>query len=139
MKKVISITLTFIILTALIHFSVATHYCGGTIAATKVSLSGKLANCGMENDEKDIPESGTKISSHCCDNIVVFCGINGNYFPSYTSVPETYRQYIHDFSIPENLNFNSVTCLKSIVTSESPPGDFAPDSVDLSTIRIYRI
>jgi hypothetical protein len=139
MKKVISIALTFIILTALIHFSVATHYCGGTIAATKVSLSGKLANCGMENDEKDLPVTGTFITTHCCDNIVVYCVINGNYFPSFTFVPESYQQYIHDFSIPENMKLNSVACLKSIYTSESPPGDFAPNSVDLSTIRIYRI
>ena len=65
MKKFISISLTFLLLAALFHFSIATHYCGGTIAATKISLSGKLASCGMENDVENSPQSGTYFLSHC--------------------------------------------------------------------------
>jgi hypothetical protein len=88
MKKVISISLTFLVLTAMLHLSVATHYCGGKIAASKISLSGKLASCGMEDDEKDLPQTDSHFASHCCDNVLVFYGINSIYFPSFSSVPE---------------------------------------------------
>jgi len=43
------------VLTAILHLSVATHYCGGKIVASQISLSGKLASCGMEDDKSDSP------------------------------------------------------------------------------------
>jgi hypothetical protein len=139
MKKIISISLSLLILTAVLHFSVATHYCGGTIAATRVSLSGKLATCGMESDNKDVPLTGTFYTSHCCDNVVVFCGIYNNYFPSFSFVPESYQNLFQVFSIPAGLTFKSIASLNTFYTSVSPPGESIANSVDLSDICIFRI
>jgi hypothetical protein len=139
MKKVISISLTFLILAAMLHFSVATHYCGGTVAATKVSLSGKLASCGMEGDEKDLSLTGSHFASHCCENVLVFCGINSNYFPSFTYVPESYRHQFQVLNISAGLALPSLACNKSINTSVSPPDAFPSSSVNLSDICIFRI
>src|SRR5665647_2340334 len=76
MKKGISILLVVLMLAAMLHLSVAIHYCDGKVAASTVSLSGKLAICGMECSEKGLPLPGTNFTKHCCDNIVTFCGID---------------------------------------------------------------
>jgi hypothetical protein len=139
MKKVISISLTLLMLIALLHFSVATHYCMGKIAASKISLSGELATCGMENDENQQTETDIHFTSHCCDNVLVFCGVHGNYFPSFSFVHESFNNNYQIFSIPVNLTIFSFTYFKSIDTSISPPGGLALSNVDLSAICVLRI
>jgi hypothetical protein len=139
MKKVISISLTCLMLLALLHFSVATHYCMGNIAASKISLSGQLATCGMENDENVEPQTGSYYHSLCCENVLVFCGINSNYFPSFTFVPESFNNDFQVLSMPVSLTFNSISSFKLINTTANPPGDAKVKNVDLSAICVYRI
>jgi hypothetical protein len=139
MKKIISISLTFLLLTALFHFSIATHYCGGTIAATKISLSGKLASCGMTNDEDNTPLSGTYFVSHCCENHLTFCSVTSNYQPTFSYVPEVYRDHIKILSIPEGSTLQSAVLASPICTNVSPPGELVSTNVDLSDICVYRL
>jgi hypothetical protein len=139
MKKIVPILLSLVMLAAVMHFSVATHYCGGKIAETKVSLTGKLASCGMEDDDNDLPLTGTHYTTHCCDNILVFFGINSNYFPSFASVTESYQPLQQTFSIPADLTLLSLTSVNSIYTSVSPPDALVSTSVDLSDICVFRI
>jgi hypothetical protein len=81
MRKLISIPLAVLILFSGLTVNIATHYCGGNAVATKVSLSGELATCGMEQGapEKSSQES---IASHCCDNDVSSFSFNNKYLPS---------------------------------------------------------
>jgi hypothetical protein len=139
MKKGISISLVFLMLAAMFHFSVATHYCNGKVAASTVSLSGKLATCGMECSEKGLPLSGTNFTKHCCNDIVTFCGIDSNYTPSFSFVPEYYQYNFQHFSIPIGSPVYSMAVLKSLYTNVSPPGVLMSTSVDLSDICIFRI
>jgi hypothetical protein len=139
MKKIISIFLTFLMLGALFHFSIATHYCGGTIAATKISLSGKLASCGMESDENTTPLPGSNYVSHCCENSLTFCGVGNNYSPTFSYIPEVYRDQIRIICIPVHITLNSPTLIKPISTNASPPGILSSNTVDLSDICVYRI
>ena len=139
MKKAVSISLTLLMLIAVLHFSIATHYCGGYVAASKISLSGKLATCGMEDGDFDMPQTGTSYHTHCCDNVLTYFGINNNYFPSFTFIPESYNNDFQVFSIPISLAINSISSFKIINTIVNPPGDSDIKSVDLSAICIYRI
>lgn len=139
MKKAISISLIFLVMAAMLHLSVATHYCSGQIAASKVSLSGKLASCGMEDFEKDLPLTGTHFASHCCDNVLVFYGINSIYFPSFSFVSESYHHNSQVYNLPVALTYNSLAFIKSICTNESPPDPPVSNNVDLSDICIFRI
>jgi hypothetical protein len=136
-KKVLSISTVVLILTAILNISVATHYCGGMIASSKVSLSGQLATCGMENDNQ-LPVSGFVFSSHCCENVVRHYFVTGNYFPSFTSIPESFQQHLQTLEIPEFLFRNIFTSLIN-PTSESPPVLANNSKVDLSDICIFRI
>lgn len=137
-KKVLSITTIILILTAMLHFSVAIHYCGGMIASSKVSLSGQLATCGMEQHSMKLPASGLTFTSHCCENVIRYYGICGNYFPSFTFIPESFQQHSQTFEIPDNLYRNTFASIE-ISTSESPPENVNCSFVDLSDICTYRI
>ena len=139
MKKVFSISLSILLLTALLHISVAVHYCGGNIVDSRVSLSGKLASCGMENEGKELTLPGTYMISHCCDNIVTFCGTDSNYTPSFSFIPETYQYNFQVFAIPLAITYNSPADLIPSYTDVSSPGVFRSTSVDLSDICVFRI
>ena len=139
MKKVLSITLSLLMLTAMLHLSVATHYCGGKLASSKVSLTGILANCGMEGSEEELPFPGNNLKSHCCDDIVTILGINNNYTPSVIYISDVYQTNLQVFFVPDKSSLLSAAILKSIYTNVSPPGVLMSTSVDLSDICIFRI
>ena len=139
MKKVFSISLVLLMIAAMLHFSVAIHYCGGKDVASKVSLTGELANCGMEDSENELPLPGTNFANHCCDDVVTFCGIDSNYTPSFSVVPDSYQYNFQVFSIPTGSSVYSIAVLKSLYTNVSPPGALMSTSVDLSDICVFRI
>jgi len=139
MKKAVSISLSILMLTAILHFSVATHFCGGKIAASVISFTGKQASCGMKADERDNLPAGISLRTHCCDNVLVVYGITANYFPSFSYVPESYQDHFQALSLPASYVVQSLTVFKSIYTSVSPPDAFLSTNVDLSNICVFRI
>lgn len=139
MKKVISISLLLVALTALLHLSLATHYCGGNKVSSIISLTGKLATCGMEDQETGIPLTGNIFTSHCCDNELVFFGVTGNYFPSYYSLPESYRNNVQIINLSPETVYCPDFLPRCIRTNMGPPDSFLSSDVDLSGICVYRI
>ena len=139
MKKAISISLTLLILTAVLHLTVATHYCGGEKISSVVSLTGKLANCGMESSERDLPLPGTNFTTHCCDDVVTLIGVNSIYTPSFSFIPETYQNNFQVLASPVALSVNSNTILIPLYTNVSPPDELMSTNVDLSDICVFRI
>jgi len=139
MKKVFSISLVALMLTAMLHLTVATHYCGGELATSKISLSGKLASCGMERAEESCPMQGNQMKSHCCDDVVTLYSIDNNYAPSYLVLPETSKDNLQIFGIPAVLAIYSHSVLKFLNTDVSPPGALMFTDVNLSDICVFRI
>jgi hypothetical protein len=139
MKKVISISLVIMMITAMLNISVATHYCGGKEVASKISLSGKLANCGMEGSENAETLPGLKFDKHCCYNVVTFCGTDTNFVPSFSFIPETFQYNIQLILIPSWLTADSFPRLTPLSTDVSPPGALMSTYVDLSDICVFRI
>ena len=139
MKKAISISLVFLFLTAIYNLSVATHYCGGKEVAVKISLTGRLAGCGMETSENAIPVHGTYFSSHCCDNVVTSYVINSDYSPTYSFLPDPNQNNIQILAIPAKVSDKSKTDSYPLYSNESPPGALMSTSVDLSCICVFRI
>lgn len=124
---------------AMLHISCAVHYCGGKEVATTVSLSGKLASCGMTCPEEEIPLQGTNFTKHCCDDVVTFFGIDSNYTPSFSFVPETFQNNFQVFATPKALSVTSYTDLIPLYTYLSSPGALMSTDVDLSNICVFRI
>ena len=139
MKTLISIPLIILILFTGISVKFATHYCGGYVAATKVSLTGELASCGMECTEKDYPPTETRLFTHCCDDVVTFYAIDSNYTPSFSVIPSSYQYNFQVFSITGGLPAHSLAIIKSLYTSVSPPDALMSTNVELSDICVFRI
>lgn len=126
-------------LTAFLQFSVATHYCGGIAIGSIVSLTGKLADCSMETSEKGLPLSGTYFTNHCCDNVVIVCGVDNNYAPSYFYGSESFQYNFQVLAVPAALPANSFIGLKPLYPNVSPPDGLLSTDVDLSDICVFRI
>jgi hypothetical protein len=139
MKKVFSITLSLLIVATMFHISFAMHYCGGNEVTTKLSITGELANCGMETCENEIPPTGTNYTKHCCDDVVTFCVIDNNYTPSFSFVPESYQYNFQVFAIPLELSVKSQPDNNSFYSNVSPPWALMSTNVDLSNICVFRI
>lgn len=139
MKRVLSISLVLLMLAAMFNFTVATHFCSGKAAASKISLTGKLASCGMEDSDVNLPLSGTIFTTHCCDNIVTYCGTDNNYAPSFTFLPDSYQYSFQVFSIPAGYPVYTPAILRSHYTDEGPPWALMSTNVDLSDICSFRI
>jgi hypothetical protein len=139
MKKGFSIFLSILMLATILRLSVATHYCGGKQAASRVSIAGKLAGCGMEVSENEIPLAGTSLTNHCCENVITFYKISSNYAPSFFSVPESF-QYNFQLLIPRvKLSVRSYTGINPLYSNISPTGVLMSTNVDLSGICVFRI
>jgi len=139
MKKVVSISLTLLMLIALLHLSIATHYCGGLEESSKLSFSGKLASCGMEDENSNIPLTGVNISRHCCENTLVFFGVNGNYFPYQYSTPESFQDNFQVLALADELELHSLISVKTLLSNTSPPGEYFSNKVSLTEICTFRI
>jgi hypothetical protein len=139
MKKLLSILFAFLILLSVIHLNVATHYCGGKIVASKVSLTGELASCGMEASNDQYPSCEKYFNLHCCNNKVIVFAVENNYTPSFTLFKPISHSVLLVFSIPASLQIQSLSVLKLISTDVSPPDNFMASAVSLPDICVFRI
>jgi hypothetical protein len=138
MKTILSIPLILLILFTGIHVNFATHYCGGTVAATKVSLTGELATCGMEK------QSGNKsfqdiYSNKCCEDITSIYSICNNYVPSSFFVNNPWQQFISDFYVPFDYQIYQAINITVATTNIKPPGINTPNSLSCPSLCIFRI
>ena len=139
MKKFSVIPVALLILLSGMHMTVATHFCGGKVAATRVSFSGESASCGMENRDKATSSSETRISSHCCYNEFAIYLIEDDYAPSGFQSGD-----FHSFSLWHSF-VSSVTAEKthlftaSNTTEVRPPGYFMSTAVNRTDICVFRI
>ena len=138
MKKLFSISFACLILLSGMHFSVATHICGGKVAAIKYSFTGEIASCGMESDKSGCPSENT-IASNCCHNKIAIYTVDSNYSPSTFSIEEITQKVLHTSYIPVNYTFNSYFLTSSLYTDVGPPNRLLASEVSLSDICVFRI
>ena len=124
---------------AILHLSVATHYCGGKVTESRVSLTSELGGCGMEDSEKKSPLPGFNFTAHCCDDIVTLFGVDSNYTSSSSFIPESHQYNFQVLAIPVELSAKSQTDQNLLYTNVSPPGVLMSTKVDLSDICVFRI
>jgi hypothetical protein len=138
MRKVLSIPLIILILGSGMTLNVATHYCGGVVAATRVSLSPRLASCGME-----IPAvnklTEDAISKHCCEDKISAYSFNSNYVPSCYFIFNPDLQIVHY----EYVTADYIACqaLDKLVSEKiiRPPGTYINGSSVIQVICVFRI
>lgn len=138
MKTIVSIQLILFLLFTGININFATHYCGGSVAATKVSLDGELANCGMEHSPANNSRQYT-FTKECCKDVLSSYSICNNYFSSSYSVDGPHQQVIFVLNIPVDLGYKQEVADNSSNKDIRPPGINSPNSVNRSALCIFRI
>jgi len=138
-KKALSILAVMLTVASVTHVSVARHYCHGVPVATRVSLTGEHATCGMEETEDNCPMPGPMLDTHCCDDIVHFYGIDNTCVISLYSAPVAPK--IHNLVSPviahSLLNDLFYSCSGYVDTG--PPASDSFHSVDLPVICQFRL
>jgi hypothetical protein len=139
MKKYVTILFAFLILLSGMHLIIATHFCGGEITATKVSISGKEASCGMAFDEKSKASSEPILIANCCENKRAVYSVDNNYIPAPFHVRELSQSVLHELIIPEGFTFYSDYPSSPNLADLSPPGNYAANAVRLADICVFRV
>ena len=137
MKKIIPILFILSAILSGIHITVATHYCRGSVTASEVSFSGKMASCGMEDVQNECPVQPF-IGNNCCEDQVTFYRISSNYIPEYFRVSLTTGFPDMPFA-PECDVLLRGSHIDVYRTLELPPGEKLKSAPSLSEICVYRI
>jgi hypothetical protein len=139
MKKAASILIAGIMLLSGMHLSVANHICGGKHVATKISLSGERATCGMKSDV-DEKAHQTQVKQNCCHNEIAQLNVDPNYEQSSFKTPSVAEHQLLA-TAPLGLAALSIVPIStaSIRTNEFPPGNESASKVNLSSICVFRI
>jgi len=138
MKRVFSLLFSVLILLSGMHLTVASHLCGGELAAVKCSVTGEMASCGMQESQQPVPGNGT-IESGCCKNSVAVCKSDGNYlfsFQKLKAVPPVKAPLLQIalcHPLPE------VVLSKTYHSMVGPPVPTGYNSVDQSFICVFII
>ena len=122
-KKIISITLSFLILFGNMGFIVATHYCGEYMVSSELTIGDKHVDCGMEDMTSSCDdESSTHdvtISKTCCENEYKSLQIDDDYQKVIAQTGIDYKfvyAFVYTF-LPAHVSEKST----STAFSERPP------------------
>ena len=122
-----------------ININIASHYCGGRLAATKVSLIGEAATCGMEEHPVADTPYGS-ITKHCCDNVLTSISMGLNYVPSANiSLSDNGPVLNHLYIAPVDVYKSQEKILSYLIDIKRPPGLFNPNDVEQPSICIFQI
>jgi hypothetical protein len=136
MKKLFSILFAALILLSGMHLSLASHYCGGELAAVKWSLDDEKASCGMPMDHQTFPNG---YNAECCQDQIAFYAVDNNYNPSTFKLNQPSSQLLQVFYIPETIRFQFSNTRSSVNATIQPPGKFIASAVSLPDICVFRI
>ncbi len=139
MKKFLSIVFALLILLSGMHFTVATHYCGGFSAFTKLSVSGELATCGMEGTVDNCSSPVKLNGANCCKDKVAALVVDPNYSTSFAQLKHFAQHLQQVYQLPITLLNKPQPALLLICSNASPPGNFLVSDVSLPTICVFRI
>ena len=138
MKNLLSILLASFILLSGMHFSVARHFCDGEVADVKMSFSGTLATCGMENIENTLKEHGG-ITSNCCENDINIFTVDTYSSSSSLQVNEVSQPVHQLFFLPLIQSLYSLVPTFQTYTDVRPPDKLIANAVSLPKICVFRI
>jgi hypothetical protein len=137
MKKSITILIAGVLLAFGMQVSVDRHYCGGTLADVKISVTGKMASCGMEQIQP-LCQNYPVIDKKCCEDHIVFYSITSKYFPEFFKLTHPIRAK----NIIATLSSNFITAGSyntDLMSRVLHPGDNLRSRLTQPGICIFRI
>jgi hypothetical protein len=137
MKKAFNIILSVVFLASGLQVSIDRHYCSGTLFATKISLTGLKASCGMEQPGSKC-NNQTVFDSKCCEDVMTSFTLNNNFFPEYF-------QFDKPFPANHVLSFLNIELSENSFLNPGnsnrifPPGENLQKRLAQSEICVFRI
>lgn len=138
MKKVFTIAVALLLILSGMHITIATHYCGGELAATRVSVIGELASCGMAHDEES-NSSETIFKSNCCENETDVYAVDENYSTAEFHFKKIAPVILQLYYIPEGFTYHLNILHATFLANASPPDNFMANTVSMAEICVFRI
>jgi hypothetical protein len=139
MKKILSISIALLMLLSGLQLTISTHYCGGVLADSKVSVLGHIASCGMEGTTDECTDPGNHLKSSCCNDVISLYSVDHNYSPSFSEFKAFSQDNSPVFALPVNITSHSFISINRIDSDVSPPGSLLVNSVSLPKICVFRI
>ncbi len=137
MKKALTILTVVFLLASGMQVSLDRHYCCGTLADIKISVTGKMASCGMEQSESSCPGHAV-INRKCCEDQVSFYSISSKYYPEYFKLTLTPSERdIFPLQTGNYISDNSFN--PDLINWVFPPGDNLKSRLTQSEICVFRI
>lgn len=137
MKKVLAIFVSTILLASALQVSIDRHYCGGQLSDIKFSVTGRLASCGMENQQHSCSNQQS-INQKCCEDKLTYYSFDSKYYLEYFTV----SHHITGKDIPAIPVFNVLFRSSGLTDLNSwrlPPGVKLKSEITLSELCVYRI
>lgn len=138
-RKILHIVFSFLWIILTSGMTVSRHYCGGEITASRVSVWGNVASCGMEETTDTCTQPGRHFEEHCCNNTISVYEVDPNYSPAFSGFKTITQPVLQVFTIPENSVLQSIDTLPPIEAHTGPPGPRLVNAVSLPKICIFRI
>jgi len=137
MKKTVSALLALLLLISGMHLSVASHYCGGTLAQVKWSFDKELATCGMEGAHDAL--QGIMLEQPCCQDELSTYTTDGQYQIQSLELKKIIPQVIACFTAHIRFLFKSQEPVDYLYTHVLPPGNVLPSRVIQENICVFLI
>jgi hypothetical protein len=137
MKKVLTILLAVIFPVVGMQITLDRHYCGGKLADVKISVTGKMASCGMEQSESNRPDHPT-IDNKCCEDKVSFYSITSNYCPEHFKLAQPiFERDILPLYVGNLISGNTHNAI--LTDWVLPPGDNLTSRLTQPEICVFRV
>jgi hypothetical protein len=139
MKFFLSILFSASILVSGTGIRIATHYCGGDLAATRVSLTGVLASCGMEGCDIDHSTLERTFTNLCCKNHISSYFLSDYSGSSVLAMNQPVTEINQLFNIHVIPGCSFGTLINRIANPKPPPGALFSSHISSPSLCIFRI
>ncbi len=137
MKKLVSIVLSLFLLVSGLHLTLATHTCGGKVAAVKWSVDNESATCGMKPVACETTK-GNHLNSNCCHDEIQSFVVDTSYSPSTNQEVKAENSFTQIHFVPTSFGINIVSPIRFLITNFNPPQWISLTDVCLAKICVFR-
>jgi len=133
--------LIVVVLLSSLHFTVATHLCGGKVASVKAGFEGTTATCGMEkNNSNGCSNNHSGVSAEdCCKNTSVVLTVDNFNSSSPLELQKVNLKFLQVFLAPVFHPFQLSPLNSVILTNDGLIQSLMSLSGRLAFICVYRI
>jgi hypothetical protein len=135
MKKVFTILFIIVVLLSGMTVRYSAHYCQGSFIASKLSLSGKNADCGMDHHKSESKDA--RIADLMCVNEITNFSLSSD----YVYAPQAYDSgkdfQLTDFPALVLPQINSIPASPEFI--QFPPGTPGLAKAECEVLCVFRI